>query len=52
MDGLFISGTSPKVLPIKKVGNLEFASAKNVVIQDIEEGYGEAVAKCQVPENS
>ncbi len=47
MDGLFISGTSPEVLPIKRVGNLEFASAKNVVILDIEEGYREAVARCQ-----
>lgn len=48
MDGLFISGTSPKVLPIKKVGNLEFDSAKNAVIQDIAQGYNEAVARSKV----
>ncbi len=45
MDGLFISGTSPKVLPVKKVGNLEFTSSKNAVIQDIAEGYNNKIEK-------
>lgn len=43
MDGLFISGTSPKVLPVRRVGNLEFLSVKNAVIQDIAEGYNDKI---------
>lgn len=41
MDGLFISGTSPQVLPIYKVDNTYFNSAKNNIIQNISRGYEE-----------
>lgn len=44
-DGLFISGTSPKVLPIRKVDNLEFSSSRNQVLIDIMRAYDEAVAR-------
>lgn len=43
LDGLFISGTSPKVLPINKVDNMKFNSANNNVILKIMEKYNEAV---------
>ncbi|MDW8799721.1 aminotransferase class IV [Clostridium sp. A1-XYC3] len=39
LDGLFISGTSPKVLPIREVDNMKFDSAKNEVILKIMRGY-------------
>lgn len=45
MDGLFISGTSPKVLPIKTVGSVEFNSAKNLVIKDIADGYNNKISQ-------
>lgn len=35
LDGLFISGTSPKVLPINEVQGEKFNSAHNEVIKDI-----------------
>lgn len=41
--GLFISGTSPKVLPISSVGDISFASVKNPVIQSIREGYDKII---------
>lgn len=43
LDGMFISGTSPKVLPIKKVEDLKFNSASNEVIKDIMKGYDEVI---------
>ncbi|WBW95486.1 aminotransferase class IV [Oceanirhabdus sp. W0125-5] len=39
MDGAFISGTSPKVLPIKKIGDLSFESANNCMINDLMRYY-------------
>jgi len=42
LDGLFISGTSPEVLPISKVDNLEFNSSKNELVLKIMDGYNEA----------
>lgn len=41
MDGLFISGTSPKILPISSVDNMLFSSTKNMIIQKISKGYEE-----------
>ncbi|MFL0197072.1 aminotransferase class IV [Clostridium sp. WILCCON 0269] len=38
-DALFISGTSPKVLPIKKVENIKFSSPENKVFISIMEEY-------------
>jgi len=43
LDGMFISGTSPKVLPIKSVENINFNSASNNVIKDIINGYDKEI---------
>lgn len=42
LDGLFISGTSPEVLPISKVDDIEFNSSQNDVVLKIMDGYNEA----------
>lgn len=39
MDGLFISGTSPKVLPINKVDDICFNSQENLIIKEIHASY-------------
>ncbi len=39
IDALFISGTSPKVLPIKSVDNMNFNSAKNHILVKIMNKY-------------
>ena len=39
LDALFISGTSPKVLPISKVDDMEFNSSHNEVVMRIMDGY-------------
>lgn len=41
MDGLFISGTSPGVLPVRTVDNLKFDSQDNQVIKSIMAAYHE-----------
>ncbi|MGH4050338.1 MAG: aminotransferase class IV [Clostridium sp.] len=38
-DGLFISGTSPNVLPIRSVGELDFNSSLNSTINLIKDGF-------------
>ena len=38
-DGLFITGTSPKVLPISQVDDIDFASTKNGVILGIMKAF-------------
>lgn len=43
LDGLFISGTSPKVLPIKKVNDLSFESSRNTVVLKITTAYNDAI---------
>ncbi|MBC2581607.1 aminotransferase class IV [Clostridium sp. DJ247] len=43
LDALFISGTSPKVLPISCVNDIEFNSAKNETVIKIMNAYNEAV---------
>ncbi|ABS33245.1 aminotransferase class IV [Clostridium botulinum] len=45
LEGLFISGTSPKVLPIKSVDEMEFKSSENKLILSIMEGYNKAIEK-------
>lgn len=42
-DALFISGTSPKVLPVSKVDKYAFNSAENTVLLDILKKYDEMV---------
>lgn len=39
MDGLFISGTSPEVLPVRKVDDLTFDSQDNPVIKAVMAAY-------------
>lgn len=45
LDGLFISGTSPKVLPISDVDDIKFQSSKNEVVLEIMKRYDEQVKK-------
>ncbi|WP_234119534.1 aminotransferase class IV [Clostridium hydrogenum] len=39
MDGVFISGTSPKVLPVSKIEEEELSSANNEIIKNIHGAY-------------
>lgn len=43
LDALFISGTSPKVLPISEVDNIKFESSKNEIILKIMKSYDKVV---------
>jgi len=43
ITGLFISGTSPKVLPIKSVDGFSFDSAKNPTINSIMKGFNDEI---------
>ena len=45
MDGLFLSGTSIKVLPVTGVEELCYQSAKNPVIQAVREEYDKIIKK-------
>ncbi|NMM61254.1 aminotransferase class IV [Clostridium sp. P21] len=45
LEALFISGTSPKVLPIKSIDKMNFNSAKNEMVLKIMKAYDEAVKK-------
>jgi len=45
MDGLFLSGTSIKVLPVTGVEEFCFKSAKNPVIQAVREEYDKIIKK-------
>lgn len=42
IDALFISGTSPEVLPISKVEDMNFNSSRNEFVLKIMDGYNEA----------
>lgn len=42
-DALFITGTSPKVLPISKINDIEFASSSNAIVIDIMKDYNKIV---------
>ncbi|NLZ48709.1 MAG: aminotransferase class IV [Clostridiales bacterium] len=44
LQGLFISGTSPKVLPIRTVDNYSFDSANNEIIRTIKSLYDRRIA--------
>lgn len=43
MDGIFISGTSPKVLPVSYVENYKFNSGSNNIIKILIKGYDDFV---------
>ncbi len=43
LDGIFISGTSPKVLPICKVDSIKFDSANNTTIRNIMKAYNKKI---------
>jgi branched-chain amino acid aminotransferase len=43
IDGLFMTGTSPQVLPLSSVDNLKFESASNPVISEIRISYEKLV---------
>ncbi|MDP4088240.1 MAG: aminotransferase class IV [Bacillota bacterium] len=45
LQGLFISGTSPKVLPISTVNNYHFASGSNEIIEKIIKLYDKEVSE-------
>lgn len=45
LDGVFMTGTSPKILPIRSIGELQFASAENPVIQEVMKGYDDMLAE-------
>lgn len=45
LDGVFMTGTSPKILPIHSIGELQFASAENPVIQEVMKGYNDLLDK-------
>lgn len=42
LDALFISGTSPEVLPISRVEDVDFNSSQNEFVLKIMDGYNEA----------
>ena len=42
-DGLFITGTSPKVLPISSVDDIIFFSSKNPLIIAIKDAYDKLI---------
>lgn len=45
MDGMFISGTLSKVLPIRKIGDIQLNSSQNEVIRNIMEKYDEMIKR-------
>lgn len=44
-DALFITGTSPKVLPIKIVDNVEFTSYANNIVLEVMKAYNDIIAE-------
>ena len=45
MDGVFMTGTSPKILPIGSIDDMSFSSAGNPVIKALMKGYDEMIAE-------
>jgi len=45
MDGVFMTGTSPKILPISTIGDMSFNSSKNPVIKALIKSYDDVVEK-------
>ncbi|NBG89402.1 aminotransferase class IV [Isachenkonia alkalipeptolytica] len=50
MNGAFMTGTSPKVLPLRRIGSLHYASASHPVIQKIMELYN-ALIEAEIRNN-
>jgi branched-chain amino acid aminotransferase len=44
LQGMFISGTSPKVLPIKKVNDIKL-NPNNIIIKKIKKEYNDEIAR-------
>ncbi len=42
-DAVFITGTSPKVLPVQRIDNFVFESARNPVVLDIMKAYNQLI---------
>lgn len=42
-EGAFISGTSPKILPVRNIGELELASAALLLLKDIMAGFDRTI---------
>jgi branched-chain amino acid aminotransferase len=45
IDGLFMTGTSPKLLPISTIGDMAFESASDAVIRALMKGYDDMLAE-------
>ncbi len=45
MDGVFMTGTSPKILPIRSIDDMSFGSADNPVIKSLMKGYDDIIAE-------
>lgn len=45
MDAIFISGTSPKILPVKSIGESVFDSSNNIIVKKIMQLYDEECFK-------
>ena len=45
MDGAFMTGTSPKILPISTIDDMSFSSPKNPVIKALIRSYNDIVGK-------
>jgi branched-chain amino acid aminotransferase len=43
LDALFITGTSPKILPISKVDDFVFKSSTNIIVQSIMRHYNRII---------
>jgi len=45
MDGVFITGTSPKILPVRSIDDMVFNSADNPIIKALIKAYDDVVAE-------
>lgn len=52
MDGVFITGTSPKILPISTIDDMSFNSARNPVIKTIMTSYNDRIEEYIKKKNS
>jgi branched-chain amino acid aminotransferase len=43
LDALFISGTSPKILPINKINDFNLSSSTNIIVQNIMRAYNGSI---------
>lgn len=52
LDALFITGTSPKILPVRRVEDYEFNSSSNEIVKKIMKAYDTAVKQYKVSEKN